>query len=863
MPIDPHDKTEPDIALGDLSVIDEAPRRAAGARRPRRAQKILAGLLALTLAGALSLGLAFVLIARDLPTIRSLNDYHPKQATVVFGKDGQVVARFASERRTVVSYDRIPPVMVDSVIASEDADFFTHQGVDYLGILRCFLKSVVSGRAVCGGSTITQQTVKTFLLTPEKRLSRKLKELILAKRVEEALSKHDILYLYLNQIYFGHGAYGVQEAARVYFGKDVSNLTVEEAALLAGLPQSPNRLDPYRYPERAMRRRAYVLRRLRELGKIDARTHDLAAATPIRVDWRVAEGDLDNNNHYAAHIRKLLEEIPGIGVEGAQDGGLRVYVGIEPSWQRAAEKAVRDGLRALDKRQGWRGPLLHLEPDELTRAREALQARLATASPSIAELEGGAAYQPVIWDLSRADGRQRDGRLDVDALVHQARFRRLTLERIVGGLVVELDEPGKAARVALAPEVVVTLPLRSALTWARRYDLARITSRPRTVGEVLKKGDVVLVRPTSIGPASAEHPAGEIVAMLEQTPRVEAALVAIEPASRQVRALVGGFGTGAGAFNRATQASRQAGSTFKPFVYGSALGSGHFNTLSTCLDRPHVYRDPWTGESWKPQNYDGHFDGEITLRTALTKSKNLCSVWLIHEVGLDAVVDLAHRAGIHAEMPKSDTLALGSATLQPLELINAYATLASGGRYADPVFIQKVVDPSGKVLFESQATPRQTITPELTYLITSLMQSVVEDGTAQAVKALERPVAGKTGTTNESRDAWFIGFTPDLVAGVWVGFDDNSPLGVGESGGRAAIPIWLDFMREATKDLEVRDFVAPPGIVFAHVDPKSGLLAPSDYPGVAYEPFVAGSEPTEFVTNAVPPTNFGLDDYER
>jgi penicillin-binding protein 1A len=866
MAIRPTDRTEP-FELGDLSKIDEtteAPEAPPPKGRRPLAVRIAAGILAAGIAGALGITILFVVVSRDLPEIRSLNDYHPKQATVVYGKDGQVVARFASERRTVVPFDRIPQVVIDAVIAAEDDEFFTHEGIDTVAIFRCAVKNLISGHTVCGGSTITQQTVKTFLLNPEQRMSRKLKELILAKRVEDALSKRDILYLYLNQIYFGHGAYGVQEAARVYFSKDVETLSLEEAAMLAGLPKSPNRIDPYRYPERARERRAYVLRRMHEIGKIDAPTLDRALATPIRVDWHAAEADLDNATHYAAHVRKMLEET--VGPELAQDGGLKVYVGIDPSLQRAAEKAVREGLRALDKRQGWRGPILHLELDQLTTVRTRLAARLATAAPSISELEGADAprYQPVVWDLSRVDAKERDGKIDLDRLVLQARFRRLELERIVGGLVIGVDEPGKAAIVSLAEGVEVKLPLRTGLAWARSFNLARLTSPPKSVGDVLKKGDVVLVRPTVITPPDpAKGKPAEITGVLEQVPLAQAALVSMEPSSRQVRALVGGYGSGAGTFNRVTQAKRQAGSTFKPFVYGAALETGKFTTVSSCLDRPHVYYDEYTQKSWKPENYDGHFDGEISLRTALTKSKNLCSVWLIHEIGVEPVASLAHRMGVEADLPRSDTLALGSGEVTPLEIVNAYSTIATQGQLAKPIFIQKVVAPDGKILFEAQHQPRQVITPELAYQITSLMQSVVEDGTATRVKVLERQVAGKTGTTNESRDAWFIGFTPDAATAVWVGFDNNDPLGPGETGGKAAIPIWIDFMREAVEGSPPHDFVVPAGIVLAHVDPASGQLAPPDHPGALLEPFVSGTEPTELMTGAKPPEQFGLDDYDK
>ncbi len=812
----------------------------------RAAVAVMAGAILTGIIGTISV----VVLSRDLPTIRSLDDYQPKQSTVVYGMRGEIVARFAQERRTVVPYDHIPKVMIDSVIAAEDDQFFNHTGLDYVGIARCMVKNVFSGRKRCGASTITQQTVKTFFLSPEKTFKRKFKEMILAKRVEEALNKQEILYLYLNQIYFGHGAYGVQEAAQVYFGKDVRDLSVAQAALLAGLPQSPARLDPYRHAERTLERRAYVLGRLKTLGTIDDATYQEAVNAPIELDYNQSESDIDSNNHYAAQVRKLLDEMPNIGPERTLGGGLKVYTGVDPDIQRVAEQALNTGLRSLDKRQGWRGPLVHIERNDIKRLSELLDARME----KIAQRKA-ASGEPTIWDFSRIETREKT--VELERISEAARFPRMKLEKIYGGVVTAVDDPGKEAVVSLG-SVQVHLPLRTGLAWARRFDIARYTSAPRAPSDVLEVGDVVLVRPTGERRGQKD----EYIGMLEQEPLAQSAVVVMDPSTREVRALVGGYGIGAGTFNRALQARRQAGSTFKPFVYATAFATEQYTPISKCLDAPRVYRDPWTKRSWKPSNYEGTFDGEMTLRTGLTLSKNMCSVELIDKVGVDPVLDLAAKCGIQSPLPHNLTLALGSGDVTPLEMVNAYSTIATGGRVADPIFIRKVVGPEDEVLFESKNEPKDVMRPEVAYLITSLMQSVVEDGTARAVTALHRPVAGKTGTTNEARNAWFIGFTPDLVAGVWVGFDNNDPLGPRETGGRAAIPIWLELMTEATKDQPVRDFVAPPGIVFALVDPKSGRLATPDTEGAKNEPFISGTEPTELLEDATPPGTVPWPDYE-
>ena len=810
--------------------------------------------------GVLAVTIGLVVLSQDLPAIRTLDDYQPRQATVVYGGGGEIVARFAQERRTVVPFAKIPKVMVDAVISAEDAGFFEHTGIDYMGIARCAVKNLIRRRAVCGASTITQQTVKTFFLSPKKSITRKLKEMILAKRLEEALTKEDILFLYLNQIYFGHGAYGVEAASRVYFGKSVANLNVEEAALLAGLPQQPSRLDPYRHSERAMKRRAYVLERMHEQNKITDDQFETAKESPLELDWNSSETDVDSNNHYAAHVRRILEAI--VGEDRLKSGGLKVYTGVDPKLQRSAEESLRSGLRELDKRQGWRGPIVHLERNELKEALRLLDERRNAAGLKKRKASSNGkkteATPVPIWDLSPL---RRSKASTPERISAAARLPRFALNETYGGPVIEVDDARKRAIVDLGG-VQVVLPLRTGMAWARPFDIITYTRRPTKPSQVLKVGDIVLVVATAPYKPKKGQPDPEVptyIGRLEQVPKVQGSIVSIDPHTREVRALVGGYGLGAGTFNRAVQARRQPGSTFKPFVYAAAFETEKYTPISICLDAPRVYRDPWTGKSWKPQNYGGKFDGDITLRKALTLSKNLCSVALIDKVGVDPVLDMAKRAGITSELPRNLTLALGSGDVTPLEMVNAYATLAASGQVAAPIFVRKILGPDGEVLFEAKVEKKQTIRPEIIYLTTSLMQSVVEDGTAKRVKQLQRPVAGKTGTTNESRNAWFIGFTPDHVAGVWVGFDNNDPLGPYETGGRAAIPVWLSYMTEAMDDASPQDFVPPANIVFALVDPKSGKLAPPEAEGALNEPFVQGTEPTEFGVDA--PSEIFFEDY--
>lgn len=794
--------------------------------------------------------------AKDLPTLRSLADYQPPQSTVIFDQHGTVIARLATERRTVVPYSQIPKSVVQAVTASEDADFFEHAGLDYVGMARCAVKSLLAGRTKCGASTITQQTVKTFLLTPERTLKRKLREAVLAKRIEEALTKEDILFLYLNQIYFGHGAYGIEEAAKVYFGIQAKDLSVVQSALLAGLPQSPSRLDPYRHPRRALQRRSYVLKQMRKVGHIDEASYQAMLHAPLKLAWKQKE-ELEDDSAYVEQVRKIL--FAQVGEDTAMTGGLRVYTGMDASWQRAAESAVREGLKALDKRQGWRGPILHLEAN----AQKKIEAELKTDLASHADPEDPKA-PTMIWDLSQLGSEATV----IEELAEQARFVEFKLGESYAGIVSAVSDSQKEAVVDLGG-VDIKLPFKEGLSWAHPVNLLRRSRRPSRPSEVLKVGDVVWVQSL---PAEAEAKAKEpktpqngekpvFLGMLDQKPKVEAALLSIDLSSREVRAMVGGYGSGAGTFNRAIQARRQAGSTFKPFVYGAAFSTKEYTPISHCMDAPRVYRDPWTGRSWKPENYGHRYDGEITLRRALTASKNVCTVELVDKIGVDAVHYFAKQAGIKSQLPRNLTVGLGSGDVSLLEMVNAYATLASEGRLADAIFVRKITGPDGSVLFETKSEFKKTIPSEVAYLTTSLMQSVVEDGSGRRVRALKRPVAGKTGTTNESRDAWFIGFTPELASGVWVGFDNNDPLGWGETGGRAAIPIWMDFMRVATDGVPVTDFVAPAGIVFTRVDPKSGKLAAPDYPDSLDEPFILGTEPTEFAETAPPPDQLLWEDY--
>jgi penicillin-binding protein 1A len=819
---------------------------------------------------------------RELPAFDTLKDYRPLVGTKVYGVDGGEVLQFARERRTVVAFEALPDALRKAVLASEDARFYEHEGVNWLAIARCAAKAVLRGRATCGGSTITQQVVKTFLLSPERSLSRKVKEVLLAQRLEQNLSKDEILFLYLNQIYFGHRRYGIEEAARFYFGKGVQKLTLGEIAVLAGVVQSPERLSPVKHPKAAKERQRYVLRRMAEEGFITRKVAAAEAERPIVVKRQPEDPP---GAWYADALRRQLDE--AYGAERVETDGLLVDVAMDPAMQEAAERALEEQLRAIDKRQGWRGAPHHLDEAQVAASIPLWRERLQAVESRPGET--------LVWDLARAP-RDEDGEADVRRV---ARVRRLEAGGIYGGLVAAVS--AQSATVDLG-NATGTLPLAGA-QWARRHNPTSPTPAPKRMQDVLRAGDLVQVRvlPGAAAPALLAAEGRPLALALEQVPRVQGALVAIDPETRGVRALVGGFDFQTSQFNRALQARRQPGSAFKPFVWGAAIESRRFTPATLVYDTPDVYRDATTGKDWKPQNFERDaYDGPMLLVQALAQSKNTVAVKLADALGVDAVVAFAERAGIGEDLPRRLSLALGTGEVTPLELVNAYATFAARGFRAEPLLVLRVRDRDGNVLEQHEparpppvaaagaelvqpaalgspadaearpadplpaagaAPPASGCDPAVAYVLTAMMREVVESGTGAAARSLGRPAAAKTGTAQEHRDAWFVGFTPELVAGVWVGFDSHEPLGPRETGAAAALPAWSSFMRAAARG-EPRDFAPPPGIELARIDPRTGLLAPEPAPpGAALLPFLPGTAPDRHAGEIdAAPQNFFLED---
>jgi penicillin-binding protein 1A len=744
-----------------------------------------------------------------LPNLSRLDAYRPKQVTRILDRNGAPIGELGSEKRTVIPYDAIPKMLVQAVVSAEDADYFKHGGLDYRGMLRAFIEDVLRGRRAQGGSTITQQVVKTMLLSPERTMRRKVQEIILARQLTQKLSKEEVLALYLNQIYYGHGRYGCEEAARYYFGKSVRDIDLAEAAVLAGLPQSPERLSPRKHPDAAKTRQRYVLGQMAEHGFIDRATADRIAAQPIRLARESASA-----RGVAAEAVDIVGGVLGerLGEEAAVQNGTTVATTIDGHLQELARTALERGLEDLDARQGFRGPSGHLTGKPLDK-RHAELVRAHSKGLRDSEIIEG-----IVDHVEKVDASPKRGQLFVDVGAPDGRLGAVdfSLEtRYAKGTkpIADRFKPGDLVRVRLAAD------------------------RPRPPA----KEEVPKDEAGKDETGKDDKPSPPFPMVLDLGP--QAAMVVMDPTTHEVLALVGGYDYHSGGFDRSWRAMRQPGSAFKPVIYAAAIEARKITAATVINDAPEVY------DLWKPQNYEKEeFRGPVRVRTALADSINTVAIKVLSEVGLDQARAVATRVGITSPIAPDVglSLALGSLAVTPLELANVYATFASGGLTAK-------VDKSSLVrgIGAAKEPPIQMtpgLPPEVAFVMVSLMRSVVEEGTARGAIAgkLHRPVAGKTGTSNGQRDAWFVGFTPDLLTAVWVGFDDMKKLGRGEAGGKTAAPIWADFMVKATAGRPTKDFAQPPGVVVQRIDKASGLLAaPGQETGTLDEVFLDGTAPTQ------------------
>jgi len=758
-------------------------------------------LFILGLLGGLALVGGYQYVSQDLPRITSLMDYRPSIISRVYAEDQRVIAEFFKERRVVIPLNEVPPLLVKAFVAAEDSRFFQHQGVDPVGILRAALKNLEAGTIKQGGSTITQQVTRSFLLTPERSYIRKIKEIILSYRIEKAFSKDEILFLYLNQIYLGHGAYGVQAAAENYFGKPVKELSLAECAVLAGLPQAPTRYSPFRHPEQARARQVYVLNRMVEEGYISRAQANEALALKLDIKPR-RNIYVEEVPYYTEHVRRYVEA--KYGADALYTQGLQIHTAVNIDFQKMAEQEVNKGLQELDKRQGYRGPLKSIPPAD-----------------------------------TEAFIRDQQAELDKNPLEPG---------RVTQALVAQVNDQAKTVSVKIGSDSgIIAL---ADMDWARKPDpeVAHYNAKVRQPSAVLKAGDVILVK-IKDKRKDAREPWR---LSLEQEPLVQGALLCLEAETGLVKALVGGRDFNETQFNRAIQSRRQPGSSFKPIIYAAALDRKFndprkiYTPATVIVDSAVVFEDQVRDQTWKPKNYRDTFYGPTLLREALAQSRNVVTVKLLQDIGVDYTIDYARRLGISSDLTRTLSLALGSSGVSLFELTRAYSVFANQGFLVEPVFVLKIVDRDGKVLEEAVSERRKVIEKDTAFIMTSMLESVVQHGTGQRMKALGRPSAGKTGTTNDMYDAWYIGYTPEYLTGVWVGFDSEAPLGKTETGAVAASPIWLGFMKRMLANEPVKTFQPPEGVVFAKIDAETGLLPVPESRKTIFECFKEGTVPIDY-----------------
>ncbi len=757
---------------------------------------------------ALLFGAFYIKIAPQLPSIEVLKDVRLQEPLRIYTRDRMLLAEFGEKRRSPVLIEDVPPMLVQAFLAAEDDRFFEHPGVDFQGLLRAAFELVRTGEKRQGGSTITMQVARNFFLSSEKTYLRKLTEIILAFRIERSLSKDEILELYLNKIYLGQRAYGVEAAARVYYGVGIDELSPARMAMIAGLPKAPSRVNPINDPVAALTRRDYILGRMYHLGFIDSAVYKAALEEADgAVLHRVQAGAR------APYVAEMVrdEMVRRYGQE-AYTSGLEVVTTLDSGRQAAANRALRKALLAYGRRHGYHGPEGHVDLDGLQEE----------------------AWPELLQDHAEVGGLE-------------------------AGLVTAVDE--RSVWVFLRSQGPVIIEW-DGLSWARTHkSVDRLGKPPARAADVLAVGDIIRVEP---------HSEGEW--RLAQLPEVQGALASLHPDDGAIVALTGGFDYYRSKFNRAIQAKRQPGSSFKPMIYSAALDQG-YTPASIINDAPVVFDDAALEATWRPENYSGRFYGPTRLREALYRSRNLVSIRILRAIGADYAARYAERFGFQSsQLPRDLTLALGSASATPLQMARAYAVFANGGYLVEPYFIHRIHDAEGRVIY--QAAPAvvcpgcpaslesildngqqplklapAVITPQNAWLMDSMLQDVIQRGTGQRARSLGRSdLGGKTGTTNDQKDAWFCGYNPSLVAVAWVGFDKLEPLGRGETGGRAALPMWIDYMGSALDGRAPHKRAQPESLVTVRIDPTTGLLADAGQSDAIFETFRAEHVPQESVS---------------
>lgn len=803
-------------------------------------------LVSLSAAGVLGVVGAALYFAPGLPDVRQLQDFELQTPLRIFTRDGKLIGEFGEERRTPVEYDEIPEELIDALLAAEDATYFDHAGVDPKGLLRAAVELAASGGDIqSGGSTITMQVARNYLLTLDQTFTRKIREILLALQMEQILSKQEILELYVNKIYLGNRAYGIAAASEVYYDRPLDELTLAEKAMIAGLPKAPSAFNPLANAERALIRRNWILFRMRELGYIDEAAYEEAVQAPVTARRHLAQVEVEAD--YVAEMARQFA-IDRYG-DQAYTGGYRIHTTLDSELQPLAGRALAEGLIEYDTRHGWRGPEQTDIPRSLAEAqertdREGLEEELAE-SPEIMQTARRAAER----SQTEIEGIEGDVSNWLQVLERTPAYGPLKPAIVV-------ESEGREMRVLARGGEVITLPW-SGLEWADPYlsPYSRGTP-PNSADDIATRGSLVRILQNEDGSWR-----------LSQRPAAEGSLVVMDPDNGAILALQGGFDFDASKFNRATQARRQAGSIFKPFVYLAALDSGEMNPASVVNDAPVVLQDG-SDELWRPSNSSGDFLGPTRLRVALARSRNLVTIRVLQSLGLERTIEFLEGFGLDPDqLPRGLSLALGSASLTPLEMTNAYAVLANGGFQVSPWFIDRVTrGDDDDVSVVDEASPRvacrdcdegqmmveidgetyevapRVADPAAVYILRDMLRDVVERGTARRALALERgDIVGKTGTTNDQRDAWFAGFNSDLVATTWVGKDNNES--TAEYGSQVALPIWMDFMGQALNGEPERWPERPAGVVSERVDPDTGRRLRDDQDGGIEELFMADHLP--------------------
>ncbi len=758
---------------------------------------LLSLLLTAVFLTALVSALLYIRIEPQLPSIAKLKDVQLQEPLRVYTHDRRLLAEFGEKRRSPVSIEEVPPLLVKAFLAAEDDHFYDHSGVDFPGLARAVIELARTGKKRRGASTITMQVARNFFLSSEKTYLRKLTEILLAFRIEGSLSKDEILELYFNKIYLGNRAYGVETAAQVYYGHGIDELSLAQMAMIAALPKAPSRVNPINDPQAATGRRDYILGRMLSLGYIEATEYATAIAEVDMAVLHTVQAEA-SAPYIAEMVRSEMVERYG---PQAYTSGFEVITTVDVTHQSAANKALRDDLIAYSKRHGYRGAEEHVD------------------------LAGSAQED---WPALLAE------------------------HAVTGGLVVALvtQVDGQTAQLQLGDGTELQLDWEG-LAWASPYrGVNRKGAAPEQASDILVPGDIVRVRELEDGRRE-----------LSQVPAVEGALVALNPVDGAILALVGGFDFYNSKFNRVTQAQRQPGSSFKPVIYSAALEKG-YTPASLINDAPVVFDDPKLESTWRPENYSGQFYGPTRLREALYRSRNLVSIRILRDIGADYAAKYAARFGFESsQLPRDLTLALGSATVTPLQMARAYAVLANGGHLIEPYFIKRISDSAGRLVYQARPAvvcthceevmeainsgeqrplplARQVLAPRNVWLMTSMMRDVIQRGTGRKARVLGRSdLAGKTGTTNDQMDGWFSGFNHALAVTTWVGFDRLQPLGRGETGGRVALPMWIDYMAVALKGVQVQKQEPPEGLVTVRIDPQTGLLASSGQSDAIFETF--------------------------